>query len=53
MSRLSKVSDACIIGAGGEMSDFQAILHMLEEEMQVGSDYLDAIKKTGMVVNRG
>ncbi len=47
------MNDACIIGAGGEMSDFQAILHLLEEEMQVGGGYLDTMKKTAMVVNRG
>ncbi len=40
------MSDACIIGAGGEISDFQAILHMLEEEMQVGDDDLPRYNET-------
>ncbi len=39
------MNDACIIGAGGEMSDFQAILDLLEEEVQVGGDDLDTTKK--------
>ncbi len=39
------MNDACIIGAGGEISDFQAILHLLEEETQVGGDELDITKR--------
>ncbi len=39
------MNDACIIGAGGEMSDFQAILDLLEQEIQVGGDDLDTTKK--------
>ncbi len=39
------MNDACIIGAGGEISDFQAILHLLEEEIRVGGDELDITKR--------
>lgn len=30
-SRLSKVNDCCVIGAGGELSDYQYIMKLLEE----------------------